>query len=264
MVSTNAVSGVLMVGTLAAFLAASTTLRDTPFSGTASTQHQQPFKPGEWGYADADWLRQHYNITMLSEDPPVIQFNNFISQERIDAILHFAKPKFARSTSGIEREVSNYRTSSTAWMLPDVLGNDPMQAHLKDMEEEIARIVRLPVENQEHFQVLQYQKNQYYKVHSDYIEEQRQQPCGIRVATFFLYLNDVEEGGGTRFPNLNLTVQPAKGNAVLWYSAYPNTTRMDSRTDHEAMPVAKGMKYGANKWIHIHDFVTPWANGKTV
>ena len=31
--------------------------------------------------------------------------------------------------------------------------------------------------------------------------------CGPRVFTFFLYLSDVEEGGGTRFPYLNATVQ---------------------------------------------------------
>lgn len=33
-------------------------------------------------------------------------------------------------------------------------------------------------------------------------------PCGVRVLTFFLYLNDVEEGGGTRFNRLNFAVKP--------------------------------------------------------
>ncbi len=33
-------------------------------------------------------------------------------------------------------------------------------------------------------------------------------PCGVRVATFFLYLNDVPEGGGTRFNRINLVVTP--------------------------------------------------------
>ena len=56
--------------------------------------------------------------------------------------------------------------------------------------------------------MLEYQVGQFYKVHSDYIDQHRNSACGIRVATFFLYLNDVEEGGGTRFPNLDLTVEP--------------------------------------------------------
>lgn len=46
----------------------------------------------------------------------------------------------------------------------------------------------------EHFQVLHYDKEQFYMAHHDYIPEQRHFPCGPRLATFFLYLNDVEEG----------------------------------------------------------------------
>ena len=62
--------------------------------------------------------------------------------------------------------------------------------------------------------------------------------------TAFLYLNDVEEGGGTHFNNLGITVQPKTGRAVLW----PSVTDHDPdakeyRTDHEALPVIKGVKY---------------------
>jgi prolyl 4-hydroxylase len=28
----------------------------------------------------------------------------------------------------------------------------------------------------------------------------------------------------------------------------------DFRTDHQALPVIKGTKYGANAWIHMRDF----------
>jgi len=40
-------------------------------------------------------------------------------------------------------------------------------------------------------------------------------------------------------------VQPKKGNALLWPSVLdkePETK--DGRTDHEALPVIKGIKYG--------------------
>ena len=89
----------------------------------------------------------------------------------------------------------------------------------------------------------------------------------MRIYTLFMYLNDVEEGGGTRFTDLPdgpVTFQPQKGKAILWSSVYsndPNT--MDPRTHHEALPVTKGEKLGANIWIHNYDFKTPHANGCT-
>lgn len=37
----------------------------------------------------------------------------------------------------------------------------------------------------------------------------------------------------------------------------------DERTDHEALPVTKGEKFGANFWIHQYDFRTTHAKGCT-
>jgi prolyl 4-hydroxylase len=61
--------------------------------------------------------------------------------------------------------------------------------------------------------------------------------CNVRVATFFLYLNDVAEGGGTSFPALDVVVQARQGRAAVWYSAKPYTLEIDHRLDHEAQPV---------------------------
>jgi prolyl 4-hydroxylase len=70
-----------------------------------------------------------------------------------------------------------------------------------------------------------------------------------------MYLSDVEEGGGTNFPYVNETVTPKRGRAALWPSVLdqdPNSK--DIRTSHQALPVIKGVKYGANAWIHQRDF----------
>jgi prolyl 4-hydroxylase len=80
-------------------------------------------------------------------------------------------------------------------------------------------------------------------------------PCGVRILTLFIYLNDVEEGGGTSFPIPGIVVTPKKGSAVLWPSVRDDAPEQkDHRTDHEALPVLKGKKYGANAWIHSRDF----------
>ena len=78
--------------------------------------------------------------------------------------------------------------------------------------------------NMEHFQVLNYQPGQFYLTHHDYIPEHQKSPCGPRLATFFIYLSDVEEGGGTYFPQLQQTVMPKKGRAALWCVALTITT----------------------------------------
>eukprot|EP00966_Prymnesium_polylepis_P075223 1745166-Prymnesium_polylepis.1 len=73
---------------------------------------------------------------------------------------------------------------------------------------------------------------------------------GPRVYTFFMYLSDVEEGGGTQFDG-GFTVQPKAGKAVLWPATLEQQPfDSDSRTHHEALPVLKGVKYAANFWIH--------------
>lgn len=73
--------------------------------------------------------------------------------------------------------------------------------------------------------------------------------------TIFLYLNDVEAGGGTNFPELDITVMPKKGRVLIWPSVVdedPDET--DGRTMHQALAVEAGVKYGANAWLHQRDY----------
>jgi prolyl 4-hydroxylase len=75
--------------------------------------------------------------------------------------------------------------------------------------------------------------------------------------TGFLYLSDVEEGGGTNFPSLDLTVEPKRGRALLWQSVLDEDPHdFDPRTYHQALPVIHGIKYGANAWFHQRDVVS--------
>lgn len=78
-------------------------------------------------------------------------------------------------------------------------------------------------------------------------EYQTDRECGVRIITVFLYLNDVEAGGGTDFPDLDLTVMPKRGSALIWPSVLDSDpNKKDGRTDHQALPVEQGIKYGAN------------------
>jgi|SRR5665647_850725 len=64
-----------------------------------------------------------------------------------------------------------------------------------------------------------------------------------RVVSIIMYLNDVTEGGGTTFPDLNLTVTPRKGQVLMFpaFLTYP----------HMGVAPVSNSKYIIVTWIHF-------------
>ena len=200
-----------------------------------------------------------YTISYLSNDPYIVRFDNFLSDIEIDELLKSVNDNWERSTDTgsvnefgeTGRVLSEGRTSNNAWCRQDCENN----VHVQNINRKISEITQVPVENFEAFQVLRYQIGQKYSVHHDASPVQSKQASGARILTFFLYLSDVEEGGETAFPTLNVAVKPKKGSAILWPSCLDSDPyKIDSRTMHEAKPVVRGVKFAANTWIHSHNF----------
>ncbi|KAL3786940.1 hypothetical protein ACHAWO_013779 [Cyclotella atomus] len=185
------------------------------------------------------------------DGPWIVQFENFISRKEADALIDAGARKGYERSADVgeenpdgthEENINEDRTSENAWCDEKLCNQDPV---ILPVIERIASVTETPVTNSEHLQLLRYEAGQFYKQHHDYIEYQQELPCGPRALTLFLYLNDVEEGGGTRFPLLDITVQPKLGNAILWPSVLDDKPESkDPRTDHEALEVTKGIKYG--------------------
>jgi prolyl 4-hydroxylase len=76
---------------------------------------------------------------------------------------------------------------------------------------------------------------------------------GQRTWTAMIYLNDVEEGGATWFPQAGLRVAPRKGLLLAWNNMAPDGSP-NTRTLHEGMPVVEGTKYIITKWFRE----SPW------
>lgn len=214
---------------------------------------------------------KEYPITVLSTDPWLLTLDNFVSDEEASALLSGgdAVLQYEKSTdvNGIDarghfiKKESSHRTSETAWCSVSRCFEN---SHVARVIARIENLTQVPSQNFEHIQLLRYQEHQQYKKHHDFIDAQRDLPCGPRVYTVFLYLNDVEDGGGTHFKNLGHTVTPKLGRAVIWPSVMDwNPFREDNRTSHAALPVKKGVKYGANVWVHQHDFKTWYEKGCT-
>ncbi|XP_017058855.2 prolyl 4-hydroxylase subunit alpha-1 [Drosophila ficusphila] len=72
---------------------------------------------------------------------------------------------------------------------------------------------------------------------------------GDRIATAMLYATDVSLGGTTVFTKLKLTVEPKKGNALIWFNLN-NAGDPDPLTEHSVCPVVIGSLWTITKWIH--------------
>mmetsp|Transcript_10708 Transcript_10708/g.31018 ORF Transcript_10708/g.31018 Transcript_10708/m.31018 type:complete len:311 (-) Transcript_10708:435-1367(-) len=233
-----------------AMLQSSTCRRDVAFPGqspaaapgTTTTMFERILSP-EFA---------QYKPIVHSRDPWLITIDDFLTPDEADRIIQLGSTHWGRSIAG--DGVQAVRTSSTAWCEHSGCGTDPV---VKDIRRRIMELTGVPEENAEHLQILRYQSGQFYKRHHDQ-NAPSASAWGPRLYTFYMYLNDVDEGGETYFPLLNVSVKPKRGRAAMWPSVLDHKpTHRDDRTDHEAVEVRKGTKYGANYWLHMWDFQHP-------
>jgi len=238
-----------------------------------------PDAPHAWRPGDLDAMFQlltsepyksEFSMEILSspettDGPWVITMENVVSADEAERLIALGGGEGYERSEDVGRKkadgtydsiVSTGRTSTNAWCGEECSSDEKAQAVLR----KLSNITGIPKENSEHLQLLRYEEGQFYRVHHDYISHHQKRQCGPRILTLYLYLNDVEAGGGTNFDKLNITVTPKRGRAVLWPSVMNDAPGLeDPRTTHQALPVEKGIKYGANAWFHMHDFKTPYA-----
>lgn len=181
------------------------------------------------------------SIIARMEDPVIAILGNVVSEEECDELIRVSQDKVNRSRIGSQKSVSDIRTSSGAF-----LETDDVTARI---EKRIAQIMNVPVENGEGLHILNYKQGQEYKAHYDYFKPKTD---GItpnpRISTLVVYLNDVEEGGQTYFPHMNLSVTPQKGMAVYFEYFYSDPA-VNERTLHGGSPVTVGEKWAATMWV---------------
>ncbi|MBA0579822.1 hypothetical protein Gorai_022067 [Gossypium raimondii] len=158
-----------------------------------------------------------------------------------------------------EENTKGTRTSSGTF----ISASEDESGTLDLIEKKIAKVTSIPQSHGEAFNVLRYEIGQKYDSHYDAFNPSEYGPqSSQRVASFLLYLSDVEEGGETMFPFENgmsvkgydyrqcvgLKVKPQRGDGLLFYSLFLNST-IDPTSLHGSCPVIKGEKWVATKWI---------------
>jgi len=214
-------------------------------------------------------IASKYPVTILSRDPWVVTLDDVIGEAEAERLIQLGGASgYTRSQDVGKRKAdgtydsltSSGRTSSNAWCV-DGCSDEPL---VIQVTQRLSELTQIDDNHSEYLQLLRYEPGQFYENHHDYIEHLLERQQGVRILTSYLYLNDVEAGGGTMFTDLNITVMPKRGRALFWPSVLNDKPHVkDFRTNHQALPVEKGIKFGANGWFHQYDFKTTFKNGCT-
>lgn len=136
---------------------------------------------------------------------------------------------------------------------------DPSDSFVKMIERRLCDLLGIDHTWGETFQGQRYLPGQEFRGHFDWFqtdgfywpEESRR--GGQRGWTAMAYLNDVEAGGETVFPEIGATIPPQQGVLLMWNNATPDGLP-NSKTLHAATPVTAGAKYVITKWFRTR----PW------
>ncbi|OCB03459.1 hypothetical protein BBC27_07810 [Acidithiobacillus ferrivorans] len=144
--------------------------------------------------------------------------------------------------------VDPVRSNSMAWV-------DNQHPLVQSLNQRIAALTGILLENQEPLQVLHYLPGEEYVPHHDAFTPRNKQleHGGNRVATVLLYLNSVQAGGGTFFPEMDMRVFPHAGLGLFFRSVKDGQVLQKSL--HAGEPVLRGEKWIASKWIRERAYV---------
>ena len=188
---------------------------------------------------------------LLHAHPPIFIVDNFLNGAECDFLIEAASDAFgpAPVVGKGSGEVSPSRTSSTCY-----LAREDLPEYLR----KVSLLTGKPAEHCELPQVGRYYPNQQYLQHSDAFDLSNDDGRrfaangGQRTVTVLVYLNDVPRGGATRFPSLNIEVQPRRGMALVFF---PSTLDglLDKMCLHAALP-AVDVKYVSQVWIRQSNY----------
>ena len=191
------------------------------------------------------------NVTLYSADPIVYVVNNFLSNYECEAFVEMGKGKMERAKviSDDESEFHVSRTNDFCWL------EHSASDVIHEVSKRFSVLVKIPINNAEQFQLVYYGPGNEYKPHFDAFDKTTKEgqnnwfPGGQRMVTALAYLNDVEEGGATDFPKINVSVKPNKGDVVVFHNCIEGTTEINPQALHGGSPVVAGEKWAVNLWF---------------
>ena len=190
---------------------------------------------------------------ILAKNPYIATYNNVLTDDECQHFIDISHESLKRSkvSYGKSGEISDGRTSHNTWIQHE---HDEIT---KKVGERISKIVGMPLENAEAFQVIYYGITQEYRQHYDswvHDGSEKTLRCmkkgGARIKTALCYLNDVTKGGGTKMTKLDITVPAEKGKLLVFHNTVSDIdhTRHEL-SEHAGLPVEEGEKFAFNLWF---------------
>lgn len=181
----------------------------------------------------------------------IYEFDNLLTRDECNQIIEMAKPNLAKSTVMSKEVIHPGRTSSHVFLSTT---NDL----LRKIDNIVYSYLKIPIENYETLQVVNYKPTQKYDAHYDTCDpndkiciDDTKRMGSLRYATFIIYLNDNFTGGETEFPKKNIKTIPKIGRGVLFFNLNDNNTNRRLNSFHAGLPPTTGEKWMSNKWIRL-------------
>lgn len=187
-------------------------------------------------------------LKLVHKRPPIYVCEDFLSDEECRQLIKVGTPLLQRSkTHAVAGSQATKGRTSLTCHLAKSTHPCPQLLH------KIQLLTHKPFSHMELPQVARYTDSQRYVEHYDGVDPHT--PAGKafvasggqRVATVLMYLNDVDDGGGTSFRRINVEIKPRKGHAVIFFPAFMNG-ELDPDALHAGMPPT-GVKWVSQVWI---------------
>lgn len=184
----------------------------------------------------------------LSEAPQVTLFRQAFSADECDYLMQIAEPAYQPSVvlAPDGRELRDPVRTSDGATLHWLIENPAIHA----LNRRLAALSGSSADQGEPLQILRYRPGEQYRSHLDFQPGAENQ----RMLTALIYLNEGFEGGETSFVRAEIKVKARKGDALVFRSIGPDR-RADPLSEHAGMPVTKGVKFLASRWIRERRWV---------
>lgn len=188
---------------------------------------------------------------LLGESPHVAAAPGFLTEAECDYLKSIGEPALRPSVvvDPVTGRMAPHPVRSSDAAMFGVYAEDLV---VNALNRRIAAFSGTRIDQGEPLQLLRYRPGGEYKAHMDALPGEPNQ----RILTVLVYLSDDYEGGETSFPHTGLSFRGRAGDALLFRNAGPDG-RPDPLSLHCGLPVTRGSKYLASRWIRAERFTYP-------